>query len=259
MLNPCTVTAGPHPCFQVAYAQGNQPLRDDGWGLEIALDVQSSHAIASGADILLVEASDAYFSSMLAAVDIAVNTGARVVSMSWGSGEWSTQSYYDPHFNVLAYDGFLLRIADLTEGHTLRSVLAEAFEEEMTTGDLQHYPKHLPRSGSRAYFQDMSAWAGDSQGLKHVHMKLPGMAGSTAQLRFGPLGLDVVERRNQHWRVETGLVRKLHCLRQIALDVGGKHVRALSHRPRDGFATGFGRDEDGFFHVGPLQMPRDQT
>src|SRR4029077_9141432 len=31
---------------------------------------------------------------------------------------------------------------------------------------------------------DLSAWAGDSSGYKHVHLKLPGMAGSTAQLRF---------------------------------------------------------------------------
>jgi hypothetical protein len=30
----------------------------------------------------------------------------------------------------------------------------------------------------------MSVWAGDSRGFKHVHLKLPGMAGSTAQLRF---------------------------------------------------------------------------
>jgi hypothetical protein len=30
----------------------------------------------------------------------------------------------------------------------------------------------------------MSVWAGDSQGIKHVHMRLPGMAGTVAQLRF---------------------------------------------------------------------------
>ena len=30
----------------------------------------------------------------------------------------------------------------------------------------------------------MSAWAGDSQGVKHVHLRFPGMAGSTVQLRF---------------------------------------------------------------------------
>jgi hypothetical protein len=30
----------------------------------------------------------------------------------------------------------------------------------------------------------MSVWAGDSGGVKHVHLRLPGMAGTTDQLRF---------------------------------------------------------------------------
>jgi len=90
----------------------------------------------------------------------------------------------DPNFNVLAYDGFFLRVTDRTPGRTLRSVLAEAFESEFTTGALFHYPRHFPRSSSSAYFEDMSAWAGDSQGVQHVRMRLPGVAGSTIQLRF---------------------------------------------------------------------------
>jgi hypothetical protein len=90
----------------------------------------------------------------------------------------------DPNFNILAYDGFLLRVTDLTPGRLLRSELVEAFEDEFTTGSFDHYPKHFPRNSSAAYFQDMSAWSGDSQGMKHVRMRLPGMAASTVQLRF---------------------------------------------------------------------------
>jgi hypothetical protein len=63
-------------------------------------------------------------------------------------------------------------------------VLIEAFADEFTTGSFFHYPKHFPRSGNPAYFEDMSAWAGDSGGFRHVRLRLPGMAGSTAQLRF---------------------------------------------------------------------------
>ncbi len=90
----------------------------------------------------------------------------------------------DPAFNILAYDGFLLRITDQTTGRLLRSELVEAFEDEFTTGTFNHFPKHFPRSSNPAYFQDMSAWAGDSLGVKHVRLRLPGMAGSTVQLRF---------------------------------------------------------------------------
>jgi hypothetical protein len=90
----------------------------------------------------------------------------------------------DPSFNVQAYDGFFLRIFDGTAGRVARSVLTEAYATKFTTGSAQGYPKHMPRSQSSAYFQDMSAWAGDSGGMKHVKMRLPGMAGSTAQLRW---------------------------------------------------------------------------
>jgi hypothetical protein len=90
----------------------------------------------------------------------------------------------DPNFRVLAYDGFFLRLTDQTPGHTLRSVLAEAFEDEFTTGALQHYPRHFPRSSDPSYFEDMSVWAGYSNGMQHVRMRLPGVAGTTMQLRF---------------------------------------------------------------------------
>jgi hypothetical protein len=90
----------------------------------------------------------------------------------------------DPNFNIQAYDGAFLRVTDLTPGHTLRSVLAEAFEQRFVTGSIEHYPKHFPRSSDPAYFADMSAWAGDSQGYKHVRIRFPGMEGTTVQLRF---------------------------------------------------------------------------
>ena len=90
----------------------------------------------------------------------------------------------DPTFKVLAYDGFFLRVLDATPGRTTRSVLVEAFADELTTGDVPHYPRHFPRSSNVNYFEDMSAWAGDSGGVQRVKMRLPGMAGSTVQLRF---------------------------------------------------------------------------
>ncbi|HEV7858019.1 MAG TPA: carboxypeptidase regulatory-like domain-containing protein [Pyrinomonadaceae bacterium] len=98
----------------------------------------------------------------------------------------------DPSFVYQAYDGALLRITDQTAGRTLRSVLTETFADQQTTGNIFHYPKHFPRNSSAAYFEDMSAWAGDStavsgndpKGFLHVHMLFPGMGGSTAQLRF---------------------------------------------------------------------------
>lgn len=96
--DPCSVSAGPHPCFQKTYAQG-KPNPNGGWALEISLDVQWAHAIAPGADILLVEAKTASLSNLLGAVNVAVTGGAQAVSMSWGGSEFSSESSYDASFN----------------------------------------------------------------------------------------------------------------------------------------------------------------
>jgi hypothetical protein len=91
----------------------------------------------------------------------------------------------NPPFPVWAWDGFFLRVTDLTPGRVLViSNLAEAFADQFTTGSFEHYPKHLPRNSDRRYFEDMSVWAGNSGGVQHVRMRLPGMQGTTAQLRF---------------------------------------------------------------------------
>ncbi|MFH0794209.1 MAG: sialidase family protein [bacterium] len=92
----------------------------------------------------------------------------------------------EPTRSVLAYDGLTVRINDRTPGNTVRSVLAEAFAEILKTGTMNHFPKHLPRSSSSAYFEDMSVWSGNSGGPVHIFMKFPGagMNGKTIQVRF---------------------------------------------------------------------------
>ncbi|MBI4908569.1 MAG: exo-alpha-sialidase [Acidobacteria bacterium] len=90
----------------------------------------------------------------------------------------------DSDFPVTGYDGVTLRITDQTPGNTVRSVFAEAFAEEFQTGSILHFPKHFASSGDPSYLGAISAWSGDSRGMLHVSMKLPGMAGTTAQLRW---------------------------------------------------------------------------
>jgi subtilase family serine protease len=89
------------PSFKVVNQNGGTqpPPSNSGWWLEIALDVEWAHAIAPGANILLVEANSNYYSDLLKAVDYAA-AHANVVSMSWGSGEFSAETWntYDGHF-----------------------------------------------------------------------------------------------------------------------------------------------------------------
>ncbi len=96
-LAACTTTSG---CFKKVYANGSKPATNADWSLEIALDVEWAHVIAPKAKIVLVEASSNSLLALLHAVDVAVQQGASVVSMSWGGSEFSTERNYDFHFAI---------------------------------------------------------------------------------------------------------------------------------------------------------------
>lgn len=68
--------------------------------VETALDVEWAHAMAPQANILLVEAASMQWTDLLTAVDKAVSLGAQVVSMSWGSADYSSESLNDSHFTA---------------------------------------------------------------------------------------------------------------------------------------------------------------
>jgi subtilase family serine protease len=76
---------------------------DDGWAEEEALDVETAHAIAPGANLVVVEAKSANVQDLLNAVDVARTIpGVSVVSMSWGGAESSGQVKKDAHFTTPA-------------------------------------------------------------------------------------------------------------------------------------------------------------
>jgi subtilase family serine protease len=82
-----------------SFSTSTVPQANSGWAGEIELDVESAHAIAPAATILLVEAANANDSSLMAAVDFARNySGVVAVSMSWGEGEYAGETADDVHF-----------------------------------------------------------------------------------------------------------------------------------------------------------------
>ena len=96
----------PPPSFTVINQNGLAsplPSGNTGWGVEISLDVEWAHSIAPAASLLLVEANSSSLSDLLKAVDTAASyTGVAVVSMSWGSSEFSSESSYDSNFTTPA-------------------------------------------------------------------------------------------------------------------------------------------------------------
>jgi len=80
------------PSLKVVNESGGTSLpgadSSGGWETEESLDVEWAHAIAPGANIILVEASSASDNDLFAAVNYARNLSAvSVISMSWGSDD----------------------------------------------------------------------------------------------------------------------------------------------------------------------------
>jgi subtilase family serine protease len=100
-----------HPLSSAQFANLTPSTVDDqalcggsGWYDEQALDVEASHSMAPGANILFVGAQDCLDSSLLAALTTAVTSGASVVSDSWGDTlgdlftDAATKTAYDDTF-----------------------------------------------------------------------------------------------------------------------------------------------------------------
>ena len=92
-----------------------------GWELEESLDVEWAHAMAPGANIMLVETSSTSDTDLLAAVSYAA-AHANVVSMSWGGSEFSGETSYDSDFDQRrrGVRGLLGRLGAPPRGRRLR-------------------------------------------------------------------------------------------------------------------------------------------
>ncbi|MGC2112476.1 MAG: S53 family peptidase [Candidatus Korobacteraceae bacterium] len=95
----------PQANFSVQYASGRKPSNGctSGWQGEESLDIEWAHAMAPGAQIVLMEASSASNSALYQAVTaansyIASHGGKGEVSMSWGGSETSGESSSDHYF-----------------------------------------------------------------------------------------------------------------------------------------------------------------
>ncbi len=108
-LPNCTTANG---CFKKVNQSGDEgsyPKADGNWSLEIALDVETAHAICQNCEILLVEASTNSFADLTTAVGTAASLGATEISNSYGGAEYSGEvvdtAYKHPGVAVTASAG----------------------------------------------------------------------------------------------------------------------------------------------------------
>lgn len=97
-LSACTTANG---CFKKVDQRGGTayPKGDTGWGTEITLDLDAVSAACPGCHILLVEADSNLDTNLGAAVDEAVQLGAKFVSNSYSDSESDLPSGIDAHYN----------------------------------------------------------------------------------------------------------------------------------------------------------------
>jgi subtilase family serine protease len=93
-LPPCTTANG---CFHKINQNGGTtlPAASDGWGTEIALDIDMVSAICPLCKILLVEASSATMGDLGTAVNQAAAQGAVAISNSYGGSDGPSDSTFD--------------------------------------------------------------------------------------------------------------------------------------------------------------------
>lgn len=82
----------------IAYPQGEPKKANPAWALETAMDVQWAHAMAPGAEILLVVAKSDAIPDLAGAISYAGAQGPAVVSNSWGTAESAGDEAYSGHF-----------------------------------------------------------------------------------------------------------------------------------------------------------------
>lgn len=163
------------PSLKVVNGNGSSklPATDAGWAGEISLDVEWAHAMAPGANILLVEANSDSLTDLMDAVNYARNAaGVSVVSMSWGGSEFfgwngtefTGQTQYDPDFTT-------------PDGHQGVTFIAAAGDSGVYSG--VQWPASSPNvlavGGTSLYVADTSgtyytetSWSGTSGGFSQV-------------------------------------------------------------------------------------------
>ncbi|WP_030901965.1 S53 family peptidase [Streptomyces sp. NRRL F-5126] len=96
-LPECTSASG---CFSKIDQNGgtNYPAPDAGWAGEISLDLDMVSAACPQCNIMLVEAKSASMDDLGAAVNQAVEKGAKFVSNSYGGGEDSSDQQADDQY-----------------------------------------------------------------------------------------------------------------------------------------------------------------
>jgi subtilase family serine protease len=151
------------------------PQANTGWAEEISLDVEWAHAIAPGANILLVEATSPTYANLFTAVTYAAaQSGVVAVSMSWGGSEFFGQTGYDSVFKT-------------PSGHAGVTFVSSSGDSGAPVSYPASSPNVLAVGGttlnvdSSGNIQSESGWSGSGGGLSAVESQPSYQSGVVTQ------------------------------------------------------------------------------
>lgn len=156
------ISKSPVPCFSKISQRGTStlPKPNGGWAMEIALDVETVHAICENCSILLVEATSPNMDNLMASVDAAVKAGAIAVSNSYGGPEFSGEKNFDSHFN---HPGIAFTVSSGDSGYGVQYPAASPFVTAVGGTSL-----YLGADGN---YKNEDAWSGAGSGCSKYEDK----------------------------------------------------------------------------------------
>jgi subtilase family serine protease len=150
------------PCFSKVGQRGTPalPKANGGWAMEIALDVETVHAVCEDCSILLVEATSPNMRNLMMSVDTAVKLGASAVSNSYGGPEFAGEKSFDSHFKV---NGVAFTVSSGDSGYGTEYPAASPFVTAVGGTSL------FLTSGGK--YRDENAWDGAGSGCSQFEPK----------------------------------------------------------------------------------------
>ncbi len=159
-LPACTTANGCFKKVNQSGVQGSYPANDQGWGLEISLDLDMVSAICPKCHILLVEATSNGNTDLYSAVDTAARLGATEISNSYGGSESSSDTASNAHFN---HPGIPITVSSGDDGYGVEYPAASPYVTAVGGTTLNR------ASSARGWSE--SVWSGSGSGCSAYEPK----------------------------------------------------------------------------------------
>jgi subtilase family serine protease len=159
-LPACTTANGCFKKVNQSGVQGSYPSNNQGWGLEISLDLDMVSAACPQCHILLVEATSNSNANLYAAEDTAARLGANEISNSYGGSESSSDPSSNTHFN---HPGIAITVSSGDSGYGVEYPAASPYVTAVGGTTLKR------ASNTRGWTE--TAWSGAGSGCSAYEAK----------------------------------------------------------------------------------------